>query len=221
MEDAGLLQEGDDPNSEQYAKYTNRLNDLINFWQTQGLKLWRQVDQSVALTAGKASYTFKPGGDISITRPLRALQGYYLDTSDVRRPLVVLSRDEHTRLSQTTQLGEINSYFVDKQVDQLVVDFWLTPDTTAATGTVHLILQQQIENFTGLTDALTFPIEWIMALRWGLADDISTGQPQAIMDRCTAKATVYRTALEDWDVEDASTRFTPDVRGMSSQGGFR
>jgi len=83
-------------------------------------------------------------------------------------------------------------------------------------------VQQQIANFTGLYDTIDFPQEWMMALRWGLADDICTGQPQAIMDRCKANAGMYRTALEDWDVEDTSTRFTPDsqTRGGYASRGF-
>ena len=35
-----------------------------------------------------------------------------------------------------------------------------------------------------------FAQEWRIALRWGLADDIATGQPQAIMDRCAQRAGV-------------------------------
>lgn len=221
MENAGLIQDGDDPTSEQFAKYSNRLNDIINHIQTQGLKLWAQIDQSVTLVAGQATYQLKPGGDVSMTKPLRVLQAYFLDTSSTRRPLIVLSWDEYTRLSQTTQQTAINSYFVDKQPTSLNVTFWPTPDSTAATGTAHLILQQQITNFTGITDSLNFPQEWFLYLSWALADEICTGQPQAIMDRCSARATTYRLQLEDWDVEDASTTFAPDQRSAYGIHRFR
>lgn len=221
MVDAGYLQDGDDPTSEQFANYLNRLNDLINLWQTKGLKLWLQSDLAVPLTAGQSTYTFGPGGSVDMTKPLRVLQGYYLDTNDTKRPLLALSRDEYTRLSNVVQVGAINSYFVDKQQSVLSVSFWMTPDTTAATGTAQLIIQQQVANLVSLNDDMNFPQEWFMALRWGLADDICTGQPQAIMDRCYMKAELYRTALEDWDVEDASTVFQPDQRSAYVTGRFR
>ena len=96
----------------------------------------------------------------------------------------------------------------------------MSPDATAATGTGHLIIQQQVTIFTNLTDTISFPEEWRMALRWGLADDICTGQPQATMDRCEKRAGTYRTMLEDWDVEDAATSFAPDQR-IGQAGGFR
>ena len=221
MEDAGLLADGDDPTPEQYAKNTNRLNDVISLWQTQGLKLWTQVDTAVTLVSGQATYTFTPSGDVDMIKPLRAIQGYFLDTTNIRRSLTVLSRDEYTRLSQVTQTGEISSYFVNKKVSSLEVSFWLVPDATAALGTAHVLLQVQIGTFTGVTDIMDFPPEWFMALRWGLADDICTGQPQAIMDRCAARAMSFRMMVEDWDVEDAETRFIPNQRMMQSVGKFR
>jgi hypothetical protein len=122
----------------------------------------------------------------------------------------------------TANRGAINSYFVDKQAASLSVTFWLCPDTTeAANGQAHVLLQTQITNPASLTETMQFPDEWRMALRWGLADDICTGQPKEIMDRCAARAGAYRAVLEDWDVEDAPTSFTPDSRYSSSSSSFR
>lgn len=219
--DAGWIQEGDEPNGEQYADGLTRLIDLINFWQTQGLKLWLMQDVAVTLTAGKSKYSLSHTGDVPMVKPLRVVQAYYLDSTGIRRPLVMLSREEWTRLSQITQTGQINSYFVDKQQLSLDVYFWLVPDTNAATGSCHLITETQNPGPVSLTDNLAFPVEWFMALRWGLADELSTGQPDAIVQRCAQRAAQYRQALEDWDVEDASMTFTPDQRSMYAARSFR
>lgn len=219
--EAGLLQEGDTLKGEQIAKGIRRLTDLILFEQTQGLKLWLQTDTAVPLVTGQTTYAFDPGGDVSITRPLRVLQGYYLNTQGTKTPLVVLSRDEYTRLSQVSQVGSINSYFVDKQQLSLNVSFWLTPDqSTAVNGQGHVILQQQLAQFSGLTDTMNFPLEWRIFLVWGLADQICTGQPETIMQRCAQMAEKYRMMLEDWDVEDAPTMFAPDQRLGDHMGQF-
>jgi len=58
-------------------------------------------------------------------------------------------------------------------------------------------------------------------LRWALAADLSTGQPEAIQNRCMLFAEGYRQALEAWDVEDAPTQFTPDQRVAFLGGSFR
>lgn len=210
--DAGYLQEGSDPNAAQIADAISRLNDIINFEQTQGLKLWTNQDYSITLVSGTALYmlTTSPG-----PKPLRILECYYQDSTGIRRPLRPLSWREYTQLSQVTQTGQVNSYFVDKQVSSLRLSLWLVPDATAALGTVHVVQQQQITNAILTTDTINFPSEWYIFLRWALADELATGQPQAIMDRCAQKASIYRTALENWDVEDTSTTFAPD---MSQQG---
>lgn len=218
--ETGLIAEGTSVNGEQIARGMRRLNDLIVYKTTKGLRLWLQVDTAVSLVAGQGTYTFKPGGDVSITKPLRALEGYYLDTSGIRSPLVVLSRDDFMRLSEVNQTGRINSYFVDKQVDQLAVTFWLTPDAECATGTAHLLLQQAVTQFTGLTDTMDFPLEWKLYLLWGLADEICGGQPEVIMNRCQQRAMMYGEALDDWDVEDAPTSLAPDQRSNYNTGMF-
>ena len=219
MHDAGYLQEGDEPNSEQLASYMRRLNDIINLWQTQGLKLWLEQDLAIPLVEGQNKYTLGPavGSSVQMSKPLRALQGYVLNsTTNIRRPIIPMAWESWMRLSQIVgNNGTISSYFIDKQAAVLNVWFWNTPDALEATNIAHLLIQQQAVNPINLEQNVSFPQEWRIALRWGLADDISSGQPQAIMDRCMQRATQFRQALENWDVEDPSTRFAIDPR-MSS-----
>jgi hypothetical protein len=222
MRDAGLLKKGSDPDADDLADGMIRLTAIIKYLQTQGLKLWLQTDLSVPLVAGQAKYSLSPTGNVVMAKPMRVLQGYYQDASSNRRPIdPPLSRDEYTRLSNLVQTGAITSYFVDKQQTSLDIYLWQTPDTTAATGTVHLLIQQQVATLVSVTDTMNFPEEWFLALHWALADELSTGQPQAIVDRCAKRAALFLAALEAWDVEDASTSFAPDSRGMYQTGGFR
>lgn len=222
-EDAGITQEGDSPNSEQMARGMSRLNDIINLWCTQGLKLWSLIDQEVTLVASQQEYTFMPAGDVNIAKPMRILQGYVLiaNSEGTKRPIYPLSWDDWMKLSNVEQEGAISQFFVDKLYDRLTVRFWLIPDSSEAANTAHLLIQQQITNFSSLTETLMFPQEWFIALRWALADDLATGQPEAIVQRCAMRAQAFRTALENWDVEDPPTQFTPDPRIGFGMGGFR
>lgn len=221
MKDAGLLSRGDLPDSDQYAEYGNRLNDMINLWQTQGLKLWLNYDLPITLTQGVGKYTLGASGTVVMTKPMRIFDSFTINSGGTRRPLTIISRAEYNRLSNVTNQGALNSVFVDKQQTYLGVYFWMVPDSVAATDTAYLTIQQAVQNFTGLNDQMNFPQEWFMALRWGLADDICGGQSKSIMDRCQQRATTYRTALEDWDVEDASTFWQPDQRATTASNSFR
>ena len=219
--DSGLIGVGQQVNSEQIVMGMRRLTDMINLWQTQGLKLWLNVDTPITLVAGTGTYKLGPGQAVDMTKPMRVIDAWYADSNGIRRPLIPLAWADYARLSVITQTGQINSYFVDKQATYLSVFFWLVPDTVAATGTAHLQLQRQVDQFISVIEDMDFPIEWKLALRWGLADELAGGQPQAIMDRCQQRAQAYRTMLEDWDVEDAPTRFTPNLQGYSSNFGRR
>lgn len=66
-----------------------------------------------------------------------------------------------------------------------------------------------------LTDQVNLPIEWYLTVMWVLASQICTRQPQKVIDRCEKMATQMLDDLENWDVEDADTRFTPDTRTMA------
>lgn len=225
MLQAGLIQEGQSPNSEQLAVGMRRLTDLINLEQTQGIKLWLNVLTNVTLVTGQATYVFGPSGDVVMAKPLRCIQAEYVTgvgtTSENKRPLTPLSWDDYLRLSLTLQQGTLNSYFVNKKETTLSISFWLVPDATAAAGIVQALLQVQVTNFTSVTETMNFPIEWKLFLVWGLADQLATGQPATIMDRCQQRAEAYRQKLEDWDVEDTPTQFTPDSRAQYSSGKFR
>ena len=226
LRNAGKLDQESEPNSTQYATNLNKLNDLINYEQTQGLKLWLDQDIGIVapvLTAGVALYTLGPSGTVVLPgKPLRVLQGYYQEVSGNRRPIdPPLSREEYYSLSNVITRGAITSYYVDKQQNTLNVYLWNTPDAEAATGRVGLIVQTQITQMISLTDALSFPQEWFLYLQWALAEQLATGQPIAVINRCEQMAQRYRIALEGWDVEDASTRFVPDSRSMQDRGSFR
>ena len=223
MHDAGYLGEGEQPNSEQLATNFRRLNDIINLWQTQGLKLFLLQEISVTLTAGQNTYILGPTGDVVMPKPSRVVDAYVLTPDGIRRPLIPIAWQDWNLLPQVAgNDGVINSYFVNKQAAYLEVRFWNTPDITEALNSVVLTTQVQVPNKVNLQENMDFPQEWRIALRWGLADDIATGQPQAIMDRRAERANAYRAALEDWDVEDAPTSFAPSTRtGYGVQGRFR
>lgn len=220
MHDAGYLEEGELPNSEQLATNFRRLSDIINLWQTQGLKLFLNKELVVPIVASQELYSLGPTGNVVMPKPTRVLQANVVTPQSIRRPLVPLSWNEWMTLSQTANLGMISSYFVDKQSTVLNVRVWNTPDASEALNTLHLLIQKEVLTPLNLEEDMDFPQEWRIALRWGLADDIATGQPQAIMDRCAQRASVYREALENWDVEDAPTRFGVDFRGVGPAGRF-
>lgn len=215
MQNACILAEGETPSGESLADYLNTLNDMINARACTSQKLWVNEDVPVTLVQGTNMYSFTTGGQsVANGAPAEVVDAYYADVNGVRRPLIVLARTDWDRLSQTNQQGPINSYFVDPQLASLNVYVWEVPDATTAQGTLHIVLKRQITNVYALTDTMTFPLQWMMALSWGLAAEICNGQPDAVVARCEQKAAFYWDMAENYDVEKAPTYFIPDARGL-------
>lgn len=213
----GRLGRGQEPDSEQIDNNRRRLNDLCNHIQARyGLKLWMQENVPICLREGQGLYRIGVTGDVPMPKPRRCIEAFFVDFNRNRRPLIMMSRNEWNTLSTTTTLGTVTAIWSDKQQLTLNIHTWLVPDATAASGQLVLVLDRQIPNFAAVTDGMAFPPEWARTLTWGLADEISIGQPQTIIQLCKANATQYLQELEDWDVEDASTFFQPDQRGQWS-----
>lgn len=217
LRNACKLPDGEDPYPEDLAKYTRRLNQLINFIQTLGIRLWLLSDYSMVITAGTGLYTIGPAGTIvNPTKPIQIYDQYYLYSAAngaTRRPVFRVSRQEWDMLSTPAQQGPITQIFVDPQQSTLNVNTWLVPDANEATGTLHLVFKNQVTNFVGFTDAMNFPSEWALTLGWGLSSELTMGQPQSVIDRCDQKAAYYLQKLEEWDAEhETSIKPQPDQR---------
>lgn len=221
MRDAGKLAKGDQPDSEDLADGLRRLCDLINLWQTRGLKLFLWREFTVPLVAGVNSYSLNdPDPQVIPNKNSRVIQGRVQTPNGETRPMMAISWDEWNRLPQSSE-GTVTSYFTDKQATTLTLRVWNTPDAFEATNSMVLLVQVQAANPFNLLADVAFPQEWRIALRWGLSAELTTGQPQAVIDRCDKNANIYREALEAWDVEDGPTFFAPDFRGAYPTGNFR
>lgn len=218
MRDAGLIDFMDDPKSEDYRQYLPRLQYLINFEQTQGIKLWLQENVTMTPVLNQQSYLWGPGGDIVMPRPTRIIEGFFTfplsATSGIqtRYPLYQLSRQEFNQLGVLNTPGITNSFFVDKQQFNLIVWLWLLPDLFTSQATVTFVTQTQINQVISITDQMNFPIEWFQFLHWALACEIDQGQPMAVQSKNEGQRDYYRNALENFDVEDASTYIQADPR---------
>jgi len=218
--EAGKIARDTEPNSSQYLDGMNRLADLLYFHQTQGLKLWLLEDINVPLVAGTALYTFGPSGTTVMRKPFRVEFGYATEQGGNRRQIDPISYQDYSYLSNVTQTGQVTQYFVDKRLDQLNVSLWLVPDADQVLGSVHLIMRTKAAQLENLTETMTFPVEWYLGLIWSLADELTTGQPIAVQQRCAGKASTYIEALQNFDIEDVPLQIQANM-DQTAGGSFR
>jgi hypothetical protein len=207
MFDAGLLEEGTDPTPDQQGNYVQRLLDMIQVWQLEGCKLFLIRDLVVPLVLNQTSYVITP-------KPFRIEDVYWRDAAGTQhREIFRCELHDWIRLSPAQPNGTITQFYEDRQSTTVTLNVWNKPGTYDVAGQLHVVVRSVgTGNVTSVADSITlnFPIEWAMALRWGLAADLCTGQPDSIVQRCERQAMYYKGVLENFDVEQGGITFQPD-----------
>jgi len=151
-------------------------------------------------------------------KPLKVIQGWIRNiavTPNIDIPVQILSRQEYNLLGSKYSTGQINSVWYDPRTTYGEVHTYLTPDATIASNyQLYLVGQKPLDDVLLGTDIPNFPTEWMQALVWGLADElgIEYGAHVNVRNEIMMKAEKFRTAMEDWDTETASTYFQVDQR---------
>lgn len=203
------------------------LNLMVKQWMTEGIKLWTVTDYTLTLVASQTSYIIGPSGpDLVADKPLRLIQGLLRNisvTSYIDTPLQILSKQEYTTLGSKFSTGIANSVYLNPGLTSATVKFFLTPDTSTATNyRAILTCQRPIYDISASNDVPDFPNEWMQALVWGLADQLSLeyGLPVNHRQEVLLRAEKYKMQLMDWDVEYESTFFHPDSRNFTPSFGM-
>jgi len=200
------------------------LNLMVKQWMTEGIKLWTVGELSFPLVVNQTSYTIGPSGqNVTSSRPLRLLQAWLRNTAVtpyIDIPLMIISRQDYNVLGSKFSTGIANSIWLNPGQTTSTVKMFLTPDSTVATNyTVYMVVQFPIDDLNAASDIPEFPNEWMQALVWGLADQLSLeyGLPVNQRQEILMKAEKYRELLVDWDVENESVYFTPDMRAQNNR----
>ena len=214
-----VLELGVAPDVNTVINASQSLNIMIKAWQSQGIKLWTVQEYILSLVASKTTYVIGSSGpDLVADKPLKVIQAWIRNISvspQIDTPMQILSKQEYNMLGSKSATGTPNSIFYDPRVTSGSMSLYLTPDTIAATTfQLHFVGQRPINDVLVSSDVPDFPNEWMQALVWGLADELSLEYGCLVNQRqeISSKAEKYKNELMDWDVEASSTMFTPDSR---------
>ena len=229
----GILEIGDTPDADTVSNASMSLNLLVKQMSTDGLKLWKNSELIIPLTANQTTYTL--GGTsstlmydtqaptVAITdKPLKVIQGFYRNTQvtpNIDTPVLLLSKQEYNVLGSKYSTGTANSIFYDAKKLNGILSVYLTPDLNAQTNLeLHVVAQMPLDDINLSTDIPDFPNEWFNCLIWNLADQLALeyGVPMNHRQEIGTRAMLYKTQLSDWDVEPTSTFFAPDFRSTGN-----
>lgn len=159
-------------------------------------------------------YTTKP------FRPNRIVKDslYRRDINSNDQPITLIGKTEYDMLTAKTQAGKtIQISYMPYLVSGRL---WTWPTADLSTDTIRFSVERAIQDFDITTDTPDFPIEASVALYKNLAVLLAPGNGAA-SELAWLKPEAEQ-ALDDflqWDRENASTRFQPDLRNFSRSGG--
>lgn len=219
----GVLELGITANATEVTNAATALDMMIKSWITKGIKLWTIQEVIVPLTASTTSYIIGPTGAsptpvVIADKPMKLMQAWLrktANTPDTDIPLQVLSQQEYNQLGSKFSTGTSNSVYLQVGRDTSTLYVYLTPDaTTVADNDIYLVTQRTIQDAGTSGQTLDFPSEWLYALGWNLAAELSTDygvEPERI-SYIEMKAMKALTEVEEFDSEYNSIYFSPEIR---------
>ena len=198
------LEGGTTASTEQITAAMPAFEMLVKALQAEGLQLWTIETESITPVLNQARYT-------TTKKAIKITDAVFRDSDDTDFPMFALSRDEYWRLSDKTTSSSLpTQYYFDPERTSSSISIWPVPDSTAATGTIELTYQRQIEDITNTTNEIDFPAEWLDAITYQLALRLAPryGYPsneRYILMR-EAKEALDRALA--WDTEQESVFFT-------------
>ena len=212
----GVISQGQTPDTDQINDAAEALNILVKAWAADGLPLWAIKQVSFTPVAGTGEYTIGNGKTIATEEPLKVYQGWYRNTTSlIDVPLIGITQSRFNSLSAKSQQGTVTQYYYERLNGSGIVHLYLTPDATfAANNSIYLLFQRPFADFDASTDTPDFPQEWIRALKYGLADEMSMEYGLGNKDRVELKARAdeYKDEALGFTQEEGSLYFSPNNR---------
>lgn len=210
----GAISQGETPNATQIQEASDALNILVKSWINIGLPLWRIKSKTMSLVAGKNVYNTTT--DLAMEKPLKMLEVYLHDNNSNTDMLMnLITRNEYVMLSAKANSGFPNQMYYN--INQNDGDLYLfpTPDATAVSiKSLTFWYHSPFADSLSGTDPVDFPVEWVKALKFALAVDLSHeyGVPLKERQLLAQFAEKYKMEAEDFTQEEGSVFFTGNWR---------
>lgn len=198
----------------------------VNFWTTVATAPGGNVVTIADVLPGPmdASNTQKVFGYATpLARPLRCYTGRrYIYASEIENPLIGMSMSDYQNLPNKKNPGTITQFFFNPQTGTGVysaplaqLNLWPNPSDYFSGFRATFQRPLQDMNLANLPD---LPVEWNVALKWNLAQEMGSelGTPLDQMGTINTMAAQWFGRIQMWDREPQPVRF-----GMAMTPGFR
>lgn len=139
------------------------LNILFQEWMNRGVHLWKVENVTANLTAGTTTYTAPSDASDVLEMTFRQVTGG--NTTDTT--MTKISRSEYQALPNKFSQGQPTQYYVERNLSNVVINLYQTPDTTDTQINYNYIGRiEDVGQYTNQPDA---PFRFLPCMVSGLA----------------------------------------------------
>ncbi len=160
-----VLGAGENMTAEDANDNLRLLNQMLSSWSADGAVIFCRSTDTKVLTAGVATYTMGPSGDINTTRPVGISQAT-ITLSQIVTPVNIWSQNTYSALSFPTLQGPVpTDMFVNNGTPLLTLQLYPVPSSGA---TLTIYSMKPLDTLT-LDTVLALPPGYELALVYNLA----------------------------------------------------
>jgi len=223
----GVLAAGEPMEPDQASDALDELSRMLETWGLQRRLVFRVLEIVKPLTAGQASYTIGPGGQINTTRPLQIRQ----DAGFTRRgtldfPLEGITAFQYDAIGlKALPAPWARWVYYDPAFPLGTITLWPVPSEA---NELHLRADAQFTSPATLNDTLSFPPGYVDALVHGLGKRLASEYGKTLSAEFQEEARRCEAALKTSNAQPVIADFDPRLAGTKGRdagyilhGGYR
>lgn len=160
---------GEELDPEDAVDGLSTFNEMLDNWTTERISVYGVTNETFALQAGIAQYSYGPGGDFNSDRPVHIRDPFSI-VDGVSRRIGLIPQEEYDRIALKNQPGSwpikalmVNSFPLAEMF------FWPVPITMMQ---IQIPVSRQLTHITDLTQVISLPPGYLRALRFSLAAEL-------------------------------------------------
>lgn len=139
------------------------LNILFQEWMNRGVHLWKVENYTANLTAGTTTYVAPSDASDVLEMTFRQTSGSNITDTTMNK----ISRSEYQALPNKYSQGQPTQYYVERNLSNVVINLYQTPDTTDTQINYNYIGRiEDVGQYTNQPDA---PFRFLPCMVSGLA----------------------------------------------------
>jgi hypothetical protein len=192
LKDIQVLDENETPSAALMSDALTTLNQMMAMWQTDDMYVYAQTTTGIS-SSGALSYTVGIGGNFNISAP-PSLDYVFYSKSGVDYLVEPLSSlEDYQSIAYKNLTGYPDYYYYNNTYP--LSSLYLYPKA-ATGGTINIVYSVQFPSYALSADDLTLPAEYALAIRFSLAELLSTMMGKVLRPDITSKAIGYRKMIK-------------------------